>query len=109
MEAQDVAVFDGVGDGVGVQLLLEDVRRGLEAGLLPLDLLIAGVVFKNWRAGKAKQLRVGEELLDCFVVFAKLRAMAFIEDGAPAGRGASGAARGRCGTPALPCALKQGV
>ncbi|SFE02430.1 hypothetical protein SAMN05428977_100512 [Nitrosomonas sp. Nm166] len=30
MEAQHVTVFDGVGDGVGVQLLLKDVRRGLE-------------------------------------------------------------------------------
>jgi len=30
MEAQDVAVFDSVGDGVDVQLLLEDVLGGLE-------------------------------------------------------------------------------
>ena len=28
MEAQDVPVFDGVGDGVGVELLLEDVFGG---------------------------------------------------------------------------------
>jgi hypothetical protein len=28
MEAQHVGVFDGVGDGVGVQLLLEQVFRG---------------------------------------------------------------------------------
>ena len=33
MEAQDVAVLDGVGDGVGVQLLLEQVRRGAHRGL----------------------------------------------------------------------------
>ena len=31
VEAQDVPVFDGVGDGVGVQLLLEEVLGGLEA------------------------------------------------------------------------------
>ena len=30
VEAEDVAVFDGVGDGVGVQLLLEEVLRGFE-------------------------------------------------------------------------------
>ena len=30
VEAQDVAVFDGVGDGVGVQFLLEEVLRGPE-------------------------------------------------------------------------------
>ena len=33
MEAQDVAVFDGVGDGVGVELLLEDVGFHLLNGL----------------------------------------------------------------------------
>ena len=33
VEAQDVAVLDGVGDGVGVQFLLEEVLRGLEGWL----------------------------------------------------------------------------
>ncbi len=28
VKAQDIPVLDGVGDGVGVELLLEEVRRG---------------------------------------------------------------------------------
>jgi hypothetical protein len=43
VEAQDVAVLDGVGDGVGVELLLEEVRRGAHGGLGVLDLL------QGWR------------------------------------------------------------
>ena len=35
MEAQDVAVLDGVGDGVGVELLLEEVLRGLAGACSP--------------------------------------------------------------------------
>jgi hypothetical protein len=80
MEAQDVAVFDGVGDGVGVQLLLEDVGRSLVGRLLAFDLLIAGVLLEDRRAGKAEQLGVGEEFLDGLVVVAELRAVAFVED-----------------------------
>jgi hypothetical protein len=80
MEAQDVAVFDGVGDGVGVQLLLEDVGGGFVAGLLAFDLLIAGVLLEDGRAGEAEQLGVGEEFLDGLVVLAELRAVAFVED-----------------------------
>lgn len=80
MEAQHVAVFDGVGDGVGVQLLLEDVCRGLVAGLLALDLLIAGVLIEDGRTSEAEQLGVGEKLLDRLVVLAKLRAVAFVEN-----------------------------
>jgi len=30
METQHIAVFNGVGDGVGVQLFLEDILGGLE-------------------------------------------------------------------------------
>lgn len=32
VEAQDVPVLDGVGDGVDVELLLEQVRRGAHGG-----------------------------------------------------------------------------
>ena len=80
VEAQDVAVFDGVGDGVGVQLLLEDVLRGFVRRLLAFDLLVAGVLVEDRRAGEAEQLGVGEELLDGLVVLAELRAVAFVED-----------------------------
>ncbi len=69
-----------MGDGVGVQLLLEDVCRGFVGGLLAFDLLIAGVLLEDRRAGKAEELGVGEEFLDGLVVLAELRAVAFVED-----------------------------
>ena len=56
VEAQDVAVFDGVGDGVGVQFLLEEVFGGPVASLLAFDLLIAGVLLEDGRAGEAEEL-----------------------------------------------------
>ena len=80
MEAQDVPVFDGVRDGVGVQLLLKNVRRGPVAGLLPLDLLTGGVLFEDGRSGESEQLGVGEEFLDGPVVLAELRAVTLVED-----------------------------
>ncbi len=80
MEAQDVAVFDGVGDGVLMQAALEQVVRGAVAGLLAFDLLIAGVLFEDRRASEAEQLCFREELLDGLVVLAELRAVAFVED-----------------------------
>ena len=48
VEAQDVAVLNGVGDGVGVQLLLEQVCRGAHGGLGVLDLLQAGIGLERW-------------------------------------------------------------
>ena len=80
VEAEDVPVLDGVGDGVGVELLLEEVLRGLERRLLALDLLVGGVCLEDRRAGEAEELGVGEELLDGLVVLAELRAVAFVED-----------------------------
>jgi len=43
VEAQDVFVLDGVGDGVGVQLPLEEVGGGAEGFLLAGDLHARGV------------------------------------------------------------------
>ena len=80
MEAQHIAIFDGVGDGVGVQLLLKDVLGGFIRRRLAFDLLIAGVFVEDRRAGEAEQLGVGEEFLDGLVVLAELRAVAFVED-----------------------------
>jgi hypothetical protein len=48
-------------------LLLENVRRGFVGRLLAFDLLGAGVLLEDRRAGKAEQLGVGEEFLDGFV------------------------------------------
>jgi len=80
VEAQDVAVFDGVGDGVLVQAALEQIVGGAVAGLLAFDLLDACVLLENRCAGKAEQLGVGEECLDCLVIVTELRAVAFVED-----------------------------
>ena len=80
MKLQHVTVFDGVGDGVGVQLLPEDVPGGHVRGFLAVHLHVARVLAENRRAGKAEQLRVGKELLDGPVILAKLRAVAFVED-----------------------------
>jgi hypothetical protein len=43
VEAQDITVVNGVGDGVGVQFPLKDVGSGREGGLLTIYLLIGGV------------------------------------------------------------------
>ena len=80
VKAQDVAVLDGVGDGVFVQRLLEEVLRGLEGLHVALDALVAGVFLEDRRAGEAEELGLGEELLDGLVVVAELRAVAFVED-----------------------------
>ena len=80
MKAQHVAVVDGVGDGVGVQLFFKDVLGGSVGTDRAVDLLVSGVVIKNGCAGKAKELRFWEEFFDGLVVFAELRAVAFVED-----------------------------
>jgi hypothetical protein len=56
VEAQDITVVDSVGDGVGVQFPLKDVGSGLEGGLLTINLLIGGILLKNWRAGETEKL-----------------------------------------------------
>ena len=63
VEAQDVAIVDGVGDGVGVQLLLEDVLGGGVGADGAVHLDVAGVLLEDGRAGKAEQLRPGENAL----------------------------------------------
>ncbi|MNF92860.1 hypothetical protein D3C84_755180 [compost metagenome] len=80
VKAQDVTVFNRMGDGVFVQGLLEEVLRGLECLGFTADLLDAGVVLENRRAGEAKKLGLGEESLDGLMVLAELRTMAFVED-----------------------------
>lgn len=52
MEAQNVAIFNGVGDGVLVQAALEQVIGGAVTGLLTLNLLNAGVLRKDGRASE---------------------------------------------------------
>jgi hypothetical protein len=80
VEAQDVTVFDGVGDRVLVQTLLEEVLGGLERGNLALNLPDGGIGREDGRAGEAEELGLGEELPDGLMVVAELGAVALIED-----------------------------
>ena len=80
MEAQHVGVFNGVGDGVGVELLLEQVFGRSELPFFTLELLGRGVRLEDGRAGKAKDLSLGKELFDGIVVRAKLGAVAFVKN-----------------------------
>ena len=80
METEDVPILDRVGDGVGVELLLEEVLGGSQRGDVSLDLLDGRVVLKDRGASEAEELGVREELLDGLVVLAELRAVALVED-----------------------------
>src|SRR5690625_6172754 len=80
MSAQHLAVINRVGNGVGVPSLFEDVLGGAVAAYGAVKLLVAGVVVKDGRAGKAEQLGFGEKGFDGLMVIAKLGAVAFVED-----------------------------
>ena len=80
VEAKDVFVFDGVGDGVGVEFALEDILGGQEGLVVAFDLPAGGVFGKDRRAGKAEELGLGEEVLDGLVGLAELGAVALVED-----------------------------
>ncbi|OPZ61164.1 MAG: hypothetical protein BWY88_00346 [Synergistetes bacterium ADurb.Bin520] len=69
-----------MGDGVGVELLLEELLGGLHGGLLVLHLHAGGVFLEDGRAGEAEELGLGEELLDGAVILAELGPVAFVED-----------------------------
>ena len=61
-------VFNGVGDGVGVQLLLEQVFRG-RYGPAVLSSICCGLAFlEDGVPGKAEQLRLGKNSLMAVVV-----------------------------------------
>ncbi len=72
VEAEDVPVLDGVGNGVGVQLLLKQLFGGSQGSGFVFDLLGSGVFFEDRGASEAKKLGVGEKLLDSLVVLAEL-------------------------------------
>ena len=80
VEAEDVPILDRVGDGVGVEIFLEEVLGGSKGGDVSLDLLDVRVVLEDRGAGEAEELGVREELLDGLVVLAELRAVALVED-----------------------------
>jgi hypothetical protein len=80
MEAKDVPVLDGVGDGVLVQLALEGVGGGSVRGRVAGALHLRGVLVEDGRTGEAEELGAGKELANGLVVLAELGAVALIED-----------------------------
>ena len=72
MKSQHIAIFNSMGNGVGVQLLLKNILRSLIGCLLAFNLLIAGIGFKDRCASESEQLSVGEKFLDGLVVVTEL-------------------------------------
>ena len=80
MEAEDVPIINGVGDGVGVELFLEQILRGAHGGLGVLNLLQGGIGLEDGRAGEAEELGAGEELFNGLMILPELGAVALIKD-----------------------------
>ena len=80
VEAEDVPILDRVGNRIGVELLLKEILGSQKRGDVTLNLLGGRVFLEDRRASEAKELGVGKELLDGFVVLAELRAMTFVKD-----------------------------
>ena len=72
MEAQHIAVFNRMGDGIGMQLLLKNILRGLVRRLLAFYLLVAGISIEDRSSRESEQLGIGEEFLDGLVVVTEL-------------------------------------
>ena len=80
METQHIAVFNGVGDGVGMQLFLEEIPGGFERFNFAFYLFVAGVGLKDRRAGETEELGFWEKFLDCPMVLTELGTVAFVKD-----------------------------
>ena len=80
MKLQYIFVVDGMGNGIGMQAFLKNIFRGFVDAFFTINLYIVGIFFKNRRTGKAKELCIGEEIFDGFMVIAKLAAVAFVEN-----------------------------
>ena len=81
VEAEDIPILDRVGDGVGVEIFLEEVLGGSQGCDASLDLPDRRPLSSEDRgASEAEELGVRKELLDGLVVLAELRAVALVED-----------------------------
>jgi hypothetical protein len=80
VETKHVTVVDGVGDGVGMELMVKNVGRCDHVRFGALDGSIGSVLLKDGRPGKAEKLRPREKFPNGPVVLAELRAVAFVED-----------------------------
>ena len=71
VKAQHIFIANAVCDGIAVQLIAENGRR---SGIFP------GVFFLNRRAGKAKEKRIGESVLNGEQHIAKSGAVGFVNN-----------------------------
>jgi hypothetical protein len=78
LEAKDLSVLNDMGDGVGVQPLLEEVR-GAQGDLRIRDFLGGDICLEDGCAGEAEKLGLGEKLFDGLVVLLKLVVVALVE------------------------------
>ena len=69
-----------MGDGVGVELLIEEVVGSSKGGDVSLDLPGGRIVLKDRGASEAEELGVREEILDGLVVLTELGTVALVED-----------------------------
>ena len=75
-ERKDVFIIDGVHDGVG----MEPVPKGLIGGTKPEVSVFIGVISKNRRTGKSKEMVLLEVLYNGLVHIPKLTAVALVKD-----------------------------
>ena len=80
LEAQDVVVRDGVGDGILVQAFLEYILGGDILGLLAVYACITAVLLEYRSACEAEKLGLREEVPDSGVILTELAAVTFVED-----------------------------
>ena len=71
VKTQHIFIANAVCDGIAVQLIAENGRR---SGIFP------GVFFLNRRAGKAKEKRIGESVLNGEQHIAKSGAVGFVNN-----------------------------
>ena len=80
METKDISILNRVRDCVCMKLVLKQILGGAKRSDIFFNLFYSCVGLENWRTGESKELRIGEELADSSVIFAKLRPMTFVED-----------------------------
>jgi hypothetical protein len=63
-----------------VKLFFKNILSGSVGCLCAVNLFVGCVFFKNRSTGKPEQLRFWEKFLDGFMVFTKLRPVAFVKN-----------------------------
>ena len=80
METQHITIVNCICYGVGMKLLLKNIFCCSVRSHGAINLLICGVCFEDWCSGKAEKLCFREKIFNCFMIIAKLGAMAFVKN-----------------------------